>query len=102
MPKHPTRHPDLAEAKWRAAWQAGNDDPSPRPLPPLPSWTPAIELRREVLGRYLQEGTLHTGVVHDVEHATEACNLDSIRSGIWYHFQSEVPPEAVDHDCMRV
>lgn len=93
------RHPDPAGEAWRAAWAAGDASPDPQPVPPLPTWAPAIPLRREVLGRYLQDAT--TGTVHDVEHATETCGLDEIASGVWYHFQTEVPGDAADHECMR-
>lgn len=114
MPKPKQRHPDPhgerwheeASARWAAASEGGGDpeDVLARYArgPALPSWSSAVPLKREVLGRYLEDRD--TGVLHDVEHATDACDLDGISHGTWYHFLIDVERHAgdlTDHDCMR-
>ena len=58
--------------------------------PALPAWSaraPA-HVTRELLGRFLQDRDSRT--VHEVYDATPECLIDSIHSGTFFHFWSEV------------
>lgn len=57
--------------------------------PDLPRWKPTRAVRREVLGRFLEDRAL--GVVHDVSAAEIECRVDDIRGATFYHFAKEVP-----------
>ena len=56
------------------------------------------EETRELLGRYIEDRS--TGLVHDVEHATEFCGIDGIVNATFYHFELELPDHLTDHSCM--
>lgn len=62
--------------------------------PALPSWHRPSGVVREVLGRFLLDRDTH--LVHDCEHAVEACDIDAIANGTWFHFWLEVPDDAGD------
>ena len=81
----------LAEAGWKE-WAAIEDPDDVYHAPPLPKWTAPKHVKRELLGRFLEDRDAH--LIHDAQAATEACNLDGIRNGTWYHFWSEVPDDA--------
>ena len=97
-PPKPIHDPDgeawHAEAakRWDAAVAMNPDAPlaayEPHPLPDFAAGAPA-HITREVLGRFLEDRD--TGTLHDVYAATEACGVDGIRNGTWYHFGSECP-----------
>jgi len=105
--QRPVRRPDAAGQKWHAKaaeqWEkavaTAPDDPlSVFEAPALPGWRAPSHVKRELLGRYLENRD--TGQVHDVEHATAECRIDAIANGTFYHFESELPDELDDHECM--
>jgi hypothetical protein len=107
-PGRPARRPDPAGDEWHAKaggrWAqalalAPGDPFADYEAPPLPSWQAPEHVKREVLGRYLEDRD--TGQVHDVEHATPACAIDAIANGTFYHFESELPDTVADHGCME-
>lgn len=53
----------------------------------LPKWTKPKHVKREVFGRFLVDA----GILHDVQRAKPACDLDNIRNATFYHFASELP-----------
>lgn len=88
-----------ARARWAKAEAANPDEPiTAYTAPPLPKWSAPAHVKRELYGRYLVDRD--TGVVHDVQHALESCQLDGIRHGTFYHFEPELPVELVDCACM--
>lgn len=73
-------------------------------MPSLPDFradAPA-HVRREILGRFLQDRD--TRIVHDVNQATPECAVDAIRNGTFFHFWLEVVADtrvADDLPCPR-
>jgi hypothetical protein len=107
-PERPKRRPDPAGQAWhrdaghrwaRAAELVPDDPLSVYDPVPLPAWTAAAHVHRELFGRYVADRD--TGVVHDVQHALEECGVDAIRNATFYHFESELPDELVDCACME-
>jgi hypothetical protein len=103
VPRGNTRRPDPEGAAWhaeaRTRWDAAGGDIDRYEAPPLPVFIGAAHVTRELLGRYLVDRD--TQLVHDVQHALEECELDAIRNGTFYHFESELPAdEFVDCACM--
>lgn len=106
------RRPDPDGEAWQAEargrWQRASNrarrvgrDSAPIEFfeaPPLPAWTAPPHVTRELLGRYLLDRD--TNVVHDVAHALPACEVDAIRNGTFYHFETELPGDAIDCTCM--
>ena len=66
--------------------------------PDFPKWTGSSHVKRELLGRYIEDRS--TGLVHDVEHATEFCGIDGIVNATFYHFELELPDHLTDDSCM--
>ena len=106
-PERPKRRPDPAGQAWHREaghrWARAVELVPADPLSvydpiPLPAWSAPGHVKRELFGRYLVERD--TGIVHDVEHAAEACEIDGIRDGTFYPFETELPDELVDCACM--
>jgi hypothetical protein len=103
------RKPDPDGEEWFAEagkrWTKARSDRPDLPIeayeaPPLPKWSAATGVTRELFGRYLEDR--ETGLVHDVQHAVEECAIDSILNATFYHFESELPVTAIDHAaCME-
>lgn len=74
------------------AWDAAGGDIERFDAPALPAFTAPAFVTRDLLGRFLLDRD--TLVVHDAQSATEACALDRIANGTWYHFWREVPDDA--------
>ena len=99
------RHPDPEGEAWhaeaRARWTAAGESIERFTAPALPSWSAPAHVTRELLGRYLHDRDRN--VVHDTQHALEACQLDGIRNGTFVHFASELdtlPADVADCECM--
>lgn len=81
---------DHDEVAWRAEHKRrAESEEVYHEAPPLPTWSAPAHVKRELLGRFLEDR--ETGVIHDVQHATVACDVDAIRNGTFYHFLSEIP-----------
>ena len=90
-----------AGKRWRRAEELAPDEPQRVfDAPALPAWSAPAHVKRELLGRYLVDRD--TSVVHDVSAALETCQVDGIRNGTFYHFETELPAgdELVDCACM--
>ena len=108
MTKDKRRHKDPAAAEWRrgdkAAWDKAVELSPEAPMDaynphPLPAFKATKHVKRELYGRYIEDRD--TGLVHDTEHAVEACDIDGIKNGTFYHFEDEVPDGLTDHaTCM--
>lgn len=69
----------------------------PVPLPDFGAQRSSY-VSRDLLGRFIQDRD--TGIVHDCYAAVEACGVDGIRNGTFYHFWSEVGKDpATDLPC---
>jgi len=89
-----------ARGRWAEAVAVNPEAPfEAYDAPPLPAWSAAAHVRRELFGRYLVDRD--TGVVHDVQHALEGCAVDAIRNATFFHFETELPGDVVDCACME-
>jgi len=78
-----------ARARWAKAEATDPETPiAAYDAPPLPKWSAPAHVKRELLGRFLLDRD--SGLLHDVENATEGCRVDAIRNGTFTHFASEL------------
>lgn len=83
------------DAAWRRAERkaagrsGGRGEPARYYQPPaLPTWTAPPFVTRQLLGRFVLD--TDTGLLHDVQHATEACGIDGLANTTWIHFAHEL------------